>query len=99
MSEQDQKIQLAAALTTSAAFLQTMYLFYAHRRPNEPNINRSILTDPAFKEQKSLGRQEAFKRSSVISNLSYQLSLALLSGGDTYHGVVTINFDLSYLGH
>ena len=76
-----------------------MFNYFKTRNETNDKLDSESFIDPASEESRTLYRSEAFIRSSCIFNLSYTLSLALLRGGEDFHGQVIINFNLSFVGH
>ena len=63
---------------------------------NQPEKEPSgVFRDATAAEHKYLFKAESIQRAKDVSNVSYKLTLALLKGGKTFHGHVSINFDLS----
>jgi len=60
----------------------------------ENNANALWFRDPFFSENHSLAKTTAFARSSVVSDVDYRLTLAMVKGGETFQGLVRINFNL-----
>lgn len=57
--------------------------------------SNDILFDcKTYEEKFSLTEETAIWRASLISNVSYQVNLAILKG-DVFLGTVAVNFDLS----
>ena len=46
--------------------------------------NQLCMVDPAKSEKRPLYKQEAFKRSEQVKNVSYKLFYALIRGGETF---------------
>ena len=93
------KILVAASLTTGALFAQSLYNYYKNRPAEDFKDTEKGFVDSAFSEARAIQRSDAFIRSSCISNVSYQLALALVRGGEDYQGQVIIRFQLGYLGN
>jgi len=51
-------------------------------------------TDPDYDKQKTLYRSDAIERSKYVSDVQYELALAMLRGGQTFFGQVSIVFTL-----
>ena len=81
-----ERATLAASLTIGATLSQVLFNYFKQKEPLAPQERSVGAVDPASDETRPLFRYEAFQRSKVISNLSYKLSLALLKGGDSFHG-------------
>ncbi|CDW86678.1 aminopeptidase n [Stylonychia lemnae] len=99
---QDNKILIAASLTTASALAQALYIYFKNRNPDvetEESESSTSMVDPAYGESRFITRIDAVQRASVISNLSYKIAVSLLKGGENFHGQVTINFNLSYQGY
>ena len=58
--------------------------------PNWPGFE-----DPSFNTNHYLSKIEANSRSQYVSDVNYLLALGFVKGGETFHGKVTIDYNLS----
>lgn len=58
--------------------------------PNWPGFE-----DPSFNSNHYLSKIEANSRSQYVSDVNYLLALGFVKGGETFHGKVTIDYNLS----
>jgi hypothetical protein len=87
MTLSKERALLCASLTTGALLSQSVFNYFKNKSDQESESSSRLgVVDPAHDELRSLNRTEAFTRSRVLSNVSYKLALALLKGGESYHG-------------
>lgn len=99
MQNNNQKLLIAGA----AASLLIAAGYYVSTRSHKDTKQKVLVdeqitttfTDPEKGTLHYLTKKEAFGRSSVVANVSYRLSLALVTGGQSYFGHVTANFTLN----
>jgi len=56
--------------------------------------NHTNFVDPKLDENHFLTKVDALARSDNISKVDYKLAVSMLKGGETFHGIVNINFTL-----
>src|SRR5688572_27101078 len=97
MSTTKDKILLCAGIATGAVMAQVLYNYYKSK-PDQPNITieEKGFTDANYEEQKNLYKTEAFIRSEIISEVNYKIALALLKGGESFHGQVEVTFTMRH---
>ena len=89
----------AAAVTAAAYYLISARGDKPAQTPEDlQNAVIDFFADPAAKENKWVTKQEIFKRSNMISNVTYKIAYALLRGGKDFHGKVEIKFNLTAEG-
>ena len=57
--------------------------------------SQQVFKDPNHEKNSYLTKEEAYKRSSLISETKYRLTMAPRKGGDSFMGKVIVEFNLS----